>query len=155
MSFKIFNVDQMSLVNAISEELSRQNPKLPFDSELYNKIIEAANSIKEECNRERVYATSGMTPKEWLASDDVGLSSRYMITVLANLGFPMPYGDLPSDIDDLGRCIRMVDACNLESEIPRLLEMGDDWKRIAENWDKLKSLYNDGKNEEIYEFLNI
>lgn len=155
MSFKSFDVDQMSLVSAISKELTKQNPKLPFDSALYNKVIEAANLIKEECERERVYSTDNMTPKEWLASDDVGLSSRYMITVLANLGFPMPYGDLPSDSEDLGRCIRMVKACNLESEIPRLLEMGDDWKRIAENWDKLKSLYNDGKNEEIYEFLNI
>jgi hypothetical protein len=108
---------------------------------LFNKIVEAANSIVAECKRERVYATSKMTPSEWLSSDDVGLSSEYMITVLAELGSPAPDGYSPRDADDLGRCIRMVESCNLESEIPRLFDMGKQWKRIAENWQYLKSLY--------------
>lgn len=153
MGFKTFKVDQISLVNAISSELTNQNPDLPFEPALFNKIIEAANMIIDECKRERNYSKSGMTPAEWLNSDDVGMSSRYMITVLANLGHPLPDGEIPHDADDLGRCIRMVDACSLESEIPRLLEMGDDWKRIAENWNSLKSLYENQKFKEIYKFL--
>lgn len=154
MSFKTFNVNQMALVSAISNELTNQNPDLPFESTLYNKIIEAANLVVNECKRERVYSSSEMTPQQWLKSDDVGLSSRYMITVIANLGFPMPEGDTPHDMADLGRCIRMVEACDLESEISRLFEMGDKWKRIAENWGQLKSLYKAEKSEEIYNFLN-
>lgn len=153
MTFNTFKVDQIALVAAMSNELTNQNPKLPFESALYNKIIEAANMIVDECNRERVYSTSGMTPSEWLSSDDVGLSSRYMITVLANIGHPMADGDTPSDADDLGRCIRMVEACTLEAEIPRLFEMGDNWKRIAENWEKLKVLYDTEQFKEIYSFL--
>lgn len=153
MTFKTFEVDQTALVSAISNELSNQNPDLPFESTLFNKIIEAANIVVNECKRERTYSTSGMTPNEWLTSDDVGLSSQYMITVLANLGCPIPNGDTPSDAGDLGRCIRMVEACSLESEIPRLFEMGDSWKRIAENWSNLKALYKNEKFEDIYTFL--
>ena len=153
MSFKTFNVNQIALISAISNELTNQNPELPFETSLYNKIIEATNIIIEECNRERVYSKSGMKPDEWLNSDDIGLSSKYMLTVLANIGYPSPNGDTPSDADDLGRCIRMVEACDLESEMHLLLDMGESWKIIAENWDELKSLYKNEKFEEIYTFL--
>ena len=63
----------MALVSAISNELTTQQPSLPFDTVLYNKIIEAANLIVDECRRERIYATSSMTPEEWLESDEVKL----------------------------------------------------------------------------------
>lgn len=155
MSFKTFDVDQMALVSAISGELTNQNPNLPFEPALFNKIIEAANMIVDECKRERVYSTPGMTPQQWLNSDDVGLSSRYMITVLAELGHPMPDGETPRDADDLGRCIRMVEACNLESHIPKLLVMGNKWKLIAEHWAELKRLYSAEQFEEIYKFLQF
>ena len=155
MSFKTSNVDQIALMTAITKELTRQRSTSDVDTALYNKIIEASRLIADECQRERTYATPEMTPQQWLESDDVGMSSRYMITVLANLGFPMPDGDIPLDADDLGRCIRMVEACNLKSEIPRLFEMGDSWKRIAENWDKLNDLYKKDNYEEIYNFLSI
>lgn len=154
MKFKTFRVDQLALISAITTELERQKPNLQFEVALFNKLTEAANIIVDECCRERTYSTSGMTPSEWLISDDVGSSSRYMITVLANLGVPMPDGTTPVDAGDLGRCIRMVDACNLEAEIPRLFDMGDSWKRIATNWDKLKALYEADKWSEIYSFLN-
>lgn len=153
MAFTTFHVDQMSLVSAISNELTNQNPNLPFEPALYNKIIEAANMVVAECSRERVYSKPGMSPHEWLASDDVGLSSKYMISVLAGLGSPLPNGDTPRDADDLGRCIRMVKACDLESQIPRLLIMGDTWKKIAENWQKLNALYDAGNHKIIYRML--
>ena len=153
MEFKTFNVDQIALISAIFKELSRQNPGLPLEPALYNKVIESADLIVDECKRERVYSRQGMTPKEWLESDDVVVSSRYMITVLADLGHPQPDGDTPRDAADLGRCIRMVEACDLESEIPRLLYMGDKWQKIAENWQALKALYKSEKSEEIYNFF--
>ena len=49
MRFQPFQANQMKLVTAISDELSRQVPDLPFDSTLFNKIVEAANMICEEC----------------------------------------------------------------------------------------------------------
>lgn len=153
MSFKAFDVDRMALVTAITEELSKQNPSIPFESALYNKICEAANLIADECRRERTYATKKMTPQEWLMSDDVGESSKYMLTVLANIGHPMPDGETPRDTDDLGRCIRMVKACGLESEISKLRAMGDKWARIAEYWEELKALYTADNHAEIYDFL--
>ena len=154
MRFQPFQANQMKLVTAISDELSRQVPDLPFDSTLFNKIVEAANMICEECKRERIYATSKMTPAEWLASDDVGLSSRYMLTVLTGSNCE-PNGPVPSDADDLGRCIRMVQACQLSDEITRLYTMGNQWRRIAENWEMLCKQYQANKAESIYTFLNF
>ncbi|OUV22128.1 MAG: hypothetical protein CBC55_04875 [Gammaproteobacteria bacterium TMED95] len=153
MSFESFNVDQMALVTAITGELSKQNPSLPFEPALFNKIVEAANMIVEECRRERTFAEVKMTPQEWLVSDDVGESSQYMLTVLADIGRPMPNGETPRDVDDLARCIRMVTACGLESKIPKLRVMGDRWNRIAEYWDELKALYAAKKHDEICDFL--
>lgn len=153
MNFQPFQVDQMRLVTAISNELSRQAPDLPFDSTLFNKVIDAANLICEECKRERVYATSFMTPEEWLASDDVGESSRYMHSVLIGAS-AKPDGPIPSNFDDLGRCIRMVKACQLSKEIPRLYSMGNRWRRIAENWERLCDMYQANKSDSIYTFLN-
>lgn len=153
MAFQAFQVNQMDLVNAISNELTKQNPELPFETSLYNKIIEAANMVVAECSRERVYSREGMTPAEWLASDDVGLSSRYMLTVMESLGHPLPNGDTPRDADDLGRCIRMVRACGLEDKVPLMLEMGQQWKRIAQNWEHLVKLHEQEQYSDIYAFL--
>ena len=153
MAFQAFHVNQMDLVNAISNEITKQNPELPFEPSLYNKIIEAANMVVAECGRERVYSRKGMTPAEWLASDDVGLSSSYMITVLTSIGHPSPNGDAPRDADDLGRCIRMVKACGLEDKVSLMLDMGQQWKRIAKNWEHLVKLYEQEQYSEIYAFL--
>ena len=101
-----------------------------------------------------ISASSKMTPAEWLASDDVGISSRYMLTVLTGSNFE-PNGPVPSDADDLGRCIRMVQACQLSDEIPRLYAMGNQWRQIAENWEMLCKQYHENKAESIYTFLNF
>jgi hypothetical protein len=153
MEFKTFNVNKLELVASIYKELGRQNPKLPLESALYNKVIEVANLIALECKRERVYATSHMTPQTWINSDDVGSSSRYMLAALTNPS-PTPDGATPCNALDLGRCIRMVKACGLESEIPRLFELGYDWNRIAKNWEKLKTLYEEKEFGDIYDFLH-
>lgn len=153
MDFQTYRPDQLSLVTAITSELSIQNPELKMDSSLLNKIIEAANMVCDECARERIYADKPMTPEEWLNSDDVGQSSKYMLTVLANLGVPIPDGPTPRDADDLGRCIRMVKACGLSDQIGKMKEMGDKWARIANWWDQLTEWYDDEKWETIYGYL--
>jgi hypothetical protein len=153
MSFKPFQADYIGLVTAISKELTRQVPNLQFDPVLYTRLIDAANLICDECRRERVYATSYMTPEQWLGSDDVGPSSGYMLSVLIGASSE-PDGPIPSDPDELGRCIRMIKACKLSHEIPRLYSMGNRWRRIAENWERLCDMYQANKYESIYTFLN-
>jgi hypothetical protein len=153
MDFKTYQPDQMSLVTAITSELSKQNPELRMDSALFNKVIEAANLVCDECARERVYAVTPMTPDEWLKSDDVGESSKYMLTVLANLGLPAPNGPTPRDAEDLGRCIRMMKACGLSDQIDKMKEMGEKWARIANWWGQLNEWYADEKWETIYGYF--
>ncbi|EOA9037777.1 hypothetical protein ACIMS2_005234 [Vibrio harveyi] len=152
--YTAFRPSQPSLVSAIMTELAEQNPDLGMDAALMNKVIEAANLVVDECSRDRVYATSPMTPQEWLKSDDVGLSSKYMLTVLADLGFPADDGDRPHDACDLGRCIRMVRACGFEDKVEKMRGRGKCWTRIAENWEMLVQWYDAQKGEDIYNFLN-
>lgn len=152
--YTTFRPSQPSLVSAIMTELAEQNPDSGMDAALMNKVIEAANLVVDECSRERVYATSPMTPQEWLKCDDVGMSSKYMLTVLAGLGFAADEGDRPYDASDLGRCIRMVKACGLEQKVGNMSGRGECWTRIADNWDMLVEWYEKEQGEEIYNFLN-
>ncbi|MCY9870390.1 hypothetical protein [Vibrio barjaei] len=152
MSYKPFRPNQMELMSAILAELKRQKPEYNPDVPVMNKAIEAANLMCNECSRERVYADKPMTPEEWLISDDVGVSSKYMLSVLIGRAFSDD-GPTPRDAADLGRCIRMVTSCALENKIEALFEAGPKWTTIAEHWHELVELYNQEKYESIYDFL--
>jgi hypothetical protein len=154
MGFKPYTPNQIGLITAISQELIHQNPNGQVDPHLYNKIIEAANIVCEACKRERVYANKPMTPSEWLECDDVGESSKYMLTVLANLGFPPENGPTPRDSNDLGRCIRMLECCGLTDQVVKMSDMGVKWSRLAGGWEQLTKWYQDNECEAIYEFLS-
>lgn len=142
---KTYLIDQMALFSAISKELTRQHPDMPVISSVFNKCIEAANLICEECERERVMARKGMSLIEWFNCDDTGLSSRYMAWVIDS-GIPpqIPVQDYeyPRDADDLGRCIRMVRACELENHVFLLRTAGHEWRQIANDWQKLVAWYD-------------
>jgi len=152
--YKPFKPSQPSLVSAIFSELSEQCPNSAADVALMNKVIEAANMICAECERERVYADKPMTPTEWLESDDVGASSKYMLCVLAEIGFPAHAGPTPRDAADLGRCIRMLKSCGLEGQVKKIAEASSEWKRIAENWPALVTWYDENQSHRIYDFLS-
>lgn len=144
----------MELISAISNELSRQHPDLPFDVGVYNTIISAANLVIEECKRERVMANKPMTPTEWLASDDVGMSSRYLLSLLTDeVVFKAEYA-VPLDAGDLGRCIRMVEVCHLQENLPKLQKQEGKWKEIGGRWWDLVELYAFKDYSQINEFLS-
>ncbi|MBW8191365.1 hypothetical protein K0504_09975 [Neiella marina] len=154
MTFQTFQPDQIALVSAIVQELSRQQPDLPAEAALMNKVIEAANMICDECARERIYANKAMTPAEWLASDDVGESSRYMLACLANIGCPPDNGPRPLAASDLGRCIRMLRACDLENKIELMRDRGKRWSELVEHWKPLVRAYDEEDYEKVSELLN-
>jgi|TARA_B110000211_G_scaffold207660_1_gene243635 hypothetical protein len=154
MSFKPVHIRQMELVTAISNELSRQVPDLPFDVGVYNTIITAANLVIDECKRERVLANKPMTPTEWLASDDVGMSSRYLLSLLTDEALFKAEYAVPHDADDLGRCIRMVEVCHLQESLQKLEKQECKWKEIGERWWDLVELYTDKDYKQIYDFLS-
>ena len=81
-----------------------------------------------------------MTPTQWLLSNDTGISSETICTVM--LGEEHSHPDYPHDPSDFGRCYRLL------SHFPewkdRLQEVADRypiWGPLVSEWDELTELY--------------
>jgi hypothetical protein len=82
----------------------------------------------------------------WLASDDTGQSSLYMASVLG--GFRRDYAH-PRDLDDFGRCSRLLDA--VPEFRPRLSEMRDkspEWAALVDSWEAIEKIIPAEKYQE-------
>ena len=135
-------INQIDLISAIFKHLEKRHKIKTLPSYAINAVIQAANAIIEECEREPRLATPGMGYSKWLESDDTGMSSKFMGSVLNGSGgceHAIPY-----DADDFGRCVRLIDAVPAFYErIGRLKSHGDVWQQIAERWDELEKLYRE------------
>lgn len=146
-----YKIDQMSMVLAIMNEMSRQIPGLPGEPRYMNAAIKAANEICAELAKPIVKATPGMGLMAWLASDDTGASSLYMARCLGMEGCTPDYA-YPLDPDDLGRCIRLIEAVpKLAGKIQLMSDKGAEWLVVANNWDEWSELYYADKGEELYQ----
>jgi hypothetical protein len=135
-------ISQMELMSSIVLHLDSVGVK-EIEPRQYNAIISAANSIIAEFERDPVTAKAGMGLAAWRASDDTGLSSKYMACVLNGDG-PGCENNRPWDPSDLGRCIRLLEACpELRPNLDRLKDSGPVWKAFVEHWDELESLYRE------------
>jgi hypothetical protein len=150
------SIDQMSLVNTIIQELSRQCPEMPFCPSIYNTVINAANLVVEECAREPVKVREGMSISEWFECDDTGTSSKYMAYVIDGGAkrLPVQAYSYPRDAADFGRCLRMVRALGFEEKIQLMRTTGHEWREIASHWDELVDHYDNENREDIYSFLS-
>jgi hypothetical protein len=148
-------IDQTRLVTAITNELTRQHPDMPFCPDIFNAAIKAANIVVDECAREPVKPTKGMTIAQWFNTDDTGLSSKYMAYVIdgGKTRLPIQGYEYPRDASDFGRCLRMVEACELEKKVFLMLPAGKEWRHIATEWESLVGLYKAEDWEEFYELL--
>lgn len=153
-----YQINQMKLISAISDEVIRQHPNMTFDPAIYNACIKAANVVVDECKREKLMTKQGMTVAQWFNCDDTGLSSKYMAYVLDNgaTRLPVPAFEIPHDADDLERCIRMVKACGFRhADIDRMYSKSKVWRCISENWHELVKHYDKGDHEYISRFLEL
>lgn len=114
-----------------------------------NAIIEAANVIVEAFDRPHVSAKPGIGINAWFASDDTGLSSRYLACRLFDRFNPdiIKHGKYtPADAADFNRCLVMLAATNKTAAdvqaVIRLYQDNNAWHLIATNWEKLEQLYN-------------
>lgn len=131
------SIDQISLISAIAKELSKQKVKATIGQ--MNVIIEAANTIIRECERVPVMATEGMGLSAWLASDDTGMSSCYMASVLDG-NFHRCYAH-PLDLDDFGRCSRLLKAVpEFRNRLTRMSLKSPQWARLVERWTEIETL---------------
>lgn len=144
------DINQIELISAISDELIRQVPGLTAEPRLFNAVIAAANSIVAEFAKPIVKASQGMGLMAWLASDDVGRSSKFMAWVLSGHLFPKPEFGYPHDPDDLGRCIRLIRAVPELAGSVHLMansEYGKEWFAVAANWSRWVEMYDDDEND--------
>lgn len=140
------DINQIELISAISDELCRQVPGLTAEPRLFNSVIAAANLIVSEFAKPIVKATPGMGLTAWLASDDVGASSKFMALVLS--GYDPSEFAYPLDPDDLGRCIRLIRAApELAQRVHVMSEHGKEWAAVAENWERWVAMYDDDEND--------
>lgn len=143
-------LSQIDLIAAISNEVEKQIPGIPAEPRYMNAIIRAANLVCDEFKKPLVKASEGMGLTAWLASDDVGLSSKYMASVLSGQFYAS--NNHPRDPADLGRCIRLLIAVpELASQLHEMKACSPQWSAVIDNWDKWKELYEAGEGKELYQ----
>lgn len=136
-------VNQIDLIGAISNELTRQGIKR-VNQRQFNAIINAANRIIFEIDTPNTLSKPGMGLEEWLLTDDTGASSKYMASILLGKG-PHAEHAYPYDADDFGRCYRFLQAVpEARKNLDKLKECGPVWNTYIENWSELEGLYERG-----------
>lgn len=147
-------LSQIDLIAAISSEVEKQIPGIPAEPRYMNAIIKAATLVCEEFKKPLVKASGGMGLTAWLASDDVGASSRYMAAVLSGQ-FDAP-NHHPWDPADLGRCIRLLVAVpELASQLHEMKACSPQWSAVIDNWDKWKELHDADEGKTLYQEMKL
>lgn len=148
------HLDQMSLIVAINNEICRQVPGMHVEPRLFNAVIAAANTLVAEFAKPIVKATPGMGLEAWLDSDDTGASSLYMAWCLSAgqfgywQGREQPEPAYPRDPDDLGRCIRLIEAVpEFGGKITEMAHRGAHWLAVTTNWDRWVKMYYDENDD--------
>lgn len=141
-----FQVDQMSLVLAINTELNRQaraqKATLYVEPRRFNAVIEAANKVVDAYAKPTTKASAGMGLAAWLISDDTGVSSKTMASVLCGVHYDKREWSHPHDPADFGRCHRFLQAVPLAKDsLARLKDISLVWARLVDSWDELTALY--------------
>ncbi|MER5000350.1 hypothetical protein KDV89_12595 [Providencia stuartii] len=148
------HINQIDLISAISSEVEKQIPGIPAEPRYMNAIIKAANLVCDEFKKTLVKASEGMGLTAWLASDDVGASSRYMASVLSGQ-FSAP-NHYPLDGADLGRCIRLLVAVpELASQLHEMKARSPQWSAVVDNWDKWKALHDADEGKKLYQEMKL
>ena len=76
----------------------------------------------------------------WFAGRDTGSSSKHMAAVAAGAEGD---GSHPLDPDDLGRCIRLVEAVpEVRDAFPAIAASTPKWKAIIDHWDELVAIFH-------------
>lgn len=149
-------VNQIALIAAITSHLDKRHQIKHANQRQMNAIIKAATDICLELDKPHRPAVPGMGIVAWMCSDDVGLSSLYMLKILSG----GRYGHAsnitgakhwPCDADDFGRCLGLLKAApELRDNMQLLAETCQQWRNLISLWTQLEHLYEhrgDARNE--------
>ena len=142
-------LDQMQLVCDIGKLLSEKHGVVDVSARHMNAIIDAANRLCDEFNRDDVTAPDGAGLDAWFGSDHVGLSSVYMAR---------DEHAYPHDPSDFWRCLKLLDAVPaLRSHIGAMATCGPIWAAYVEHWHEMAALYAEeeptGKAPKLYALM--
>jgi hypothetical protein len=147
----MYKLDQMQLVCDIGRLLSDKHGVVDVSSRHMNAIIDAANRLCDEFNRDDITAAAGAGLAAWFGSDHVGMSSVFMARRLAPLaGLVCPPHRIrdepayPHDPSDFWRCLKLLEAVpELAEHIPAMAAHGPIWSAYVEHWAEMTALYAD------------
>jgi hypothetical protein len=153
-------LSQVSIFGAIAAEVSQQLKEqgLPDSADVrhMNAMIEAANLVVAEFRQPHRPAKEASGLRAWYASDETGLSSKYMAYVLLNGG--RVENNHPHDPGDFGRCLGLLKAVPEARANLGLLGAGhgEVWACLIAQWDALESMYSDtlnGGRKKLYDWM--
>jgi len=152
-------ISQVSLCAAIMKAVDRLGCK-SINNRQQNVIVKAADLIVAAFEIEHKPTVAGMGWQAWLASDETGLSSRFMLRTMMPGCVPGERDGFqgiqyPHDPSDFGRCVQLLDAePKLRDRLWMLTEHSGQWAALVGDWEHLEALYREelpsGKAPKLY-----
>lgn len=145
----MYKLDQLQLVCNIGKLLAEKHGVVDVSARHMNAIIDAANRLCDEFNRDDITAAAGAGLAAWFGSDHVGMSSAFMARRLAPLaGLVCPLHRIrdefayPHDPSDFRRCLKLLEAVpGLAEHISAMASRGPIWSAYVEHWAEMTALY--------------
>lgn len=79
---------------------------------------------------------------DWLSSNDTGISSKTMLEAITEI--PTGRCDIPYDMADVGRCVRMLRKFpDLRPQIGKVISKHIEWMPFIDCWKELERLYDE------------
>lgn len=88
----------------------------------------------------------------WLLGSDQGMSSRALAARLSGLSAIRVDSHMwaaPSDADDFGRCLRLLDlaekhGAGWRARVPEMAGVSPGWARLTPRWSRIETAYRTG-----------
>jgi hypothetical protein len=115
---------------------------LPQSLSVIVATTKAFNKDHSRCKPSGYAEPIPLTPREWAAGRDIGISSMTICFVMTGIPTALSGYDTPKDPSDFGRCYRFLAL--FPQFRPRLTEVAHrfpKWLPLVTNWEELERLY--------------
>ena len=146
-------VSQITLASILMKAVTQAYPELAMNRRQYNAVLNAANTLAEELNKPHVAASENIGLDAWLATDDVGLSSKFLALKLSGSPETPEYAH-PHDSVDFKRCCKMLKAVpELQGKLGDIAKESEVWAGLVEDWNTINELIDNDECTEAYALI--
>lgn len=97
---------------------------------------------------------------KWIQSDDTGISSKVIWSVMMGLPESIDRKSTPYDPADFGRCYRLLELIpEWEDKLYLLKDVSKHWELFVDNYEELCNLYKEeepsGTCPKLYKFMKM